>query len=133
MNDELSTLRRREAVAAAQELVAGATNGAVVARQDGLAPDDLRQLAVATRDALGANGLVMVLGVANGKAGIVVAVGKDRVAAGVSAAELAAPVAKLFGGGTAKNPELVVGGGPNVNAVDEALDVAREQAARAVG
>jgi alanine--tRNA ligase len=133
LNDELSVLRRREAIAAAQELVAAATNGAVVARQDGLAPDDLRQLAVATRDALGANGLVMVLGVANGKAGIVVAVGKDRVAAGVSAAELAAPVAKLFGGGTAKNPELVVGGGPNVNAVDEALEVAREQAARAVG
>ena len=113
--------------------MAGAADGVVVARRDGLGPDDLRQLAVATRDALGADGFVIVLGVANGKAGVVVAVGKDRVAQGVSAAELAAPVAKLLGGGTAKNPELVVGGGPNIAAIDDALEVAREQAARVIG
>ena len=88
----------------------------VVARRDGLGPDDLRQLVVATRDAVGPSAVVVLLGVNDGKAGIAAALGKERVAAGGSAAELVAPVAKLLGGGTAKNPELVVGGGPNVGA-----------------
>ena len=69
----------------------------------------------------------------DGKAGIVATVGKDRVAAGVSAAGLAAPVAKLLGGGTAKNPDLVVGGGPRVDAIDEALAKARTQVADVIG
>ena len=132
-NDDLAAARRREAVASAHELVASAIDGVVVVRRDGLAGDDLRQLAMATRDALGAAGIVVVVGSSDGKAGVVVAVGKDRVAAGVSAAELAAPVAKLLGGGTAKNAELVVGGGPNVGALDDALNVAQEQVAGAVG
>ena len=132
-NDELNAARRREALAGAQELAATAENGVVVKRRDGVALDDLRQLAMAARDALGANALVMLLGLNDAKAGVVVALGTERVAQGSSAAELAAPVAKLLGGGTAKNAELVVGGGPNVAAIDGALEVAREQAARAVG
>ena len=132
-NDELGALRRRESEAIARGLVEGASGVTVVARQDGLGPDDLRQVAVAVRDGLGADGIVVVIGVHAGKAGVVVAVGKDRVAGGVSAAELAAPVAKLLGGGTAKNAELVVGGGPNVNAVDDALSVAQDRVAHAVG
>jgi alanyl-tRNA synthetase len=132
-NDELNAARRREALAGAQELAAGADNGVVVTRRDGVALDDLRQLAMAARDVLGATALVMLLGLNDAKAGVVVALGKERVARGSSAAELAAPVAKLLGGGTAKNAELVVGGGPNVAAIDDALEVAREQATRAVG
>ena len=132
-NDELNAARRREALAGAQELAAAAENGVVVTRRDGVALDDLRQLAMAARDALGVTALVMLLGLNDAKAGVVVALGKERVARGSSAAELAAPVAKLLGGGTAKNAELVVGGGPNVAAIDDALEVAREQAARAVG
>ena len=132
-NDELAAVRRRESAAIASGLVDGASGTTVVARHDGLGPEDLRQVAVAVRDGLGADGIVVVVGVNAGKAGVVVAVGKDRVAGGVSAAELAAPVAKLLGGGTAKNAELVVGGGPNVNAVDEALSVARDLVADAVG
>ncbi len=133
LTDEVARARRREAAAAAGELAASATDAMVVARQDDLGPDDLRQLAIATRDALGADGVVVLLGVNEGKAGIVATVGKDRVTAGVSAAELAAPVAKLLGGGTAKNPELVVGGGPKVDAIDEALAMARTQVAHVIG
>jgi len=55
------------------------------------------------------------------KAGLVVAVSDDLVATGTSAAELARDAAKALGGGTAKNPALVVGGGPNVAGVDEAV------------
>ncbi|MBK5287443.1 MAG: alanine--tRNA ligase [Acidimicrobiia bacterium] len=133
MGDELTAARRREAAGAALELAAAAENGTVVARRDGLAPDDLRQLGIALRDALGSQGVVMLIGVNDGKAGVVAAVAADRVAAGVSAADLAAPVARLLGGGTAKNAELVVGGGPNIAAIDEALEVARRQVADAVG
>jgi alanyl-tRNA synthetase len=96
-----------------------------VARHDGGTPDDLRRLALATRDA-GAQVVALAgLGADGGKAGLVVAVSADRQAAGVSAAELAGPAAKALGGGTAKNPELVVGGGPNTGAVDEALELLR--------
>ncbi len=132
-NDELAAARRREAGAIAHGLVEAAVGSTVVARHDGLGPDDLRQVAVAVRDGLGSSGIAVILGVHSGKAGVVVAAGKDRVTAGVSAAELAAPVAKLLGGGTAKNAELVVGGGPNVAAIDDALEVARAQVAHAVG
>ncbi len=132
-NDELGAVRRAESAAIARGLVEGASGVTVVARHDGLGPDDLRQVAVAARDGLGANAIIVVIGVHAGKAGVVVAVGKDRVSAGVSAAELAAPVAKLLGGGTAKNAELVVGGGPNVKAIDEALVVAQDRVAHAVG
>ena len=132
-NDELAAVRRAESAAIARGLAEGASGVTVVARHDGLGPDDLRQVAVGARDSLGADAIIVVIGVHAGKAGVVVAVGKERVAAGVSAAELAAPVAKLLGGGTAKNAELVVGGGPNVNAIDEALTVAQDRVAHAVG
>ncbi len=132
-NDELGAARQREAVTAAHALVAAAADGTVVERRDGMNPDELRQLAIATRDALGPLGVVVILGANAGKAGVVVAVGKDRVVAGVSAAAIAAPVAKLLGGGTAKNPELVIGGGPNVDALDEAVSLAQVQVASAVG
>jgi alanyl-tRNA synthetase len=129
LGDEVTAARRREAVHAAGGLAAGATDGKVVDRRDGLGPDDLRQLVVATRDAIGPTAVVVLLGVNDGKAGIAAALGKERVEAGGSAAELVAPVAKLLGGGTAKNPELVVGGGPNVDEIDEALETARTRVA----
>jgi alanyl-tRNA synthetase len=103
-------------------------------RRDGLAPDDLRRLAVATRDALG-HGVVALVGLgADGtKAGLVVAVSKDLVQAGASAADIARDAAKALGGGTAKNPELVVGGGPKVDALDDALSLLASAAHDAVG
>src|SRR5207253_2882169 len=51
---------------------------------------------------------------------------------GVSAADLAAKAAKALGGGTAKNADVVSGGGPNVGEVDEALSLVHQQATEAV-
>jgi hypothetical protein len=59
-------------------------------------------------------------------------VSKDRVASGASAADIARDAAKALGGGTAKNPELVVGGGPKVDAIDDARALL-ESAATAAG
>jgi alanyl-tRNA synthetase len=122
LQDELASERARQAGAEAATLAATAQGGVVVARRDGLAPDDLRRLAIATRDALGSGVAALVgLGPGGAKAGLAVAVSEDRVDQGVSAAELARGAAGALGGGTAKNAELVVGGGPKVEAVDDAL------------
>ena len=133
LRDEAEAARAREAVAEAAALAADAGDGVVVARRDGLDPGDLRRLALATRDALG-SGVVALVGVGPGgrKAGIAVAVTKEHAERGVSAAEIAVKAAKALGGGTAKSGDVVSGGGPNVDAVDEALTLVRQQATEAV-
>jgi len=132
LSDELAAERAKQAGAEAVTLAADAIDGVVVVRRDGLTNDDLRQLATATRAALG-EGIVALIGLGpdGAKAGLVVAVAKPLVAAGVSAADIAREAAKALGGGTAKNAELVVGGGPNVGAVDDALECLRAAATAA--
>jgi alanyl-tRNA synthetase len=130
----LAAERAKQAAGEATELAAGATDGVVVVRRDGLTPDDLRTLAIATRDALDARvgaGIAAIVGLGpdGGKAGVAVAVSKGLVTGGASAADIAREAAKALGGGTAKNPELVVGGGPRVDAIDDALTLL-ETAAR---
>jgi alanyl-tRNA synthetase len=122
LQDALAAERAKQAGAEAVTLAAAAADGAVVLRRDGLTAGDLRQLAVATRDALG-SGIVALVGLDpdGTKAGIAVAVSQDRVAAGASAADLAGDAARALGGGTNKSPDLVGGGGPNVAAIDDAL------------
>jgi alanyl-tRNA synthetase len=124
LQDEVAAARSKQVHAEATTRAAEALDGTVVTRRDGLAPDDLRALAVATRDALG-SGIAAYLGLGPDadKAGLAVAVSKDRVAAGASAADLARDAARALGGGTAKNADLVVGGGPKVAAIDEALEL----------
>jgi alanyl-tRNA synthetase len=120
LEDELAKARAREAMAEAGTLAASASDGAVVARRDGLTPGDLRTLAIATRDALG-SGIVALVGVQDGKAGHAVAVSTDKVEAGVAAADLARDAAKALGGGTAKHADVVQGGGQHVDKIDDAL------------
>jgi alanyl-tRNA synthetase len=134
LSEDLAAERSKQAGAEAQTLAATAVDGIVVVRRDGLSNDDLRQLATATRAALG-DGIVALVGVGpdGAKAGLAVALGKQMVAAGASAAEIAREAAQALGGGTAKNAELVVGGGPNVGAVDDALERLRAAASSARG
>ena len=129
LNDELATLRAREAKVVAEELAGSQAGGVVVARRDGLGPDELRQLAQATLAALG-QGVVALVGIGpdGAKAGIVVAVSADRRDAGASASEIAGPAARVLGGGTGKQPELAIGGGPKTAGIDEALRLVSEQA-----
>jgi alanyl-tRNA synthetase len=127
LQDALATERSKQAGAEAQTLAAGAVDGAVVARRDGLDAGELRQLAIATRDALGGGAVALVGLTPDGKkASLVVALGKDRVAAGQSAAEVAGGAARALGGGTGKDAGLAVGGGPNVGGVDDALGLLRD-------
>jgi alanyl-tRNA synthetase len=134
LKDQVDAARGREAAAEATALAADAPEGVVAARRDGLDPGDLRRLALATRDAVG-SGVVALVGVGpdQKKAGLAVAVSNDLVGRGLSAADVAATAAKALGGGTAKNAEVVVGGGTNVDQVDEALALVRREATEAVG
>ena len=133
LKDQIETARAREATAEAAALAADASDGVVAARRDGLDPGELRRLALATRDAAG-SGVVALVGVGpdQKKAGLAVAVSNDLVERGVSAADVAATAAKALGGGTAKNAEVVVGGGTNVDEIDEALALVRREATEAL-
>jgi alanyl-tRNA synthetase len=132
LNEEIAALRSQAAAAQAGDLAASAVDGVVALRRDGLGPDDLRLLVTAVRDRLG-SGIVAIVGLGpdGTKAGIAVAVTKDRVEAGGSAAVIAQGAARALGGGTAKNPELVVGGGPRIDGIDEALELVRVAASAA--
>ncbi len=134
LRDELATERARQAVAEASTLAAAAEGGVVVVRRDGLTADLLRQLALATRDALG-SGIVGVVGVGpdGAKPALVVAVTKDLVADGVSAADLAADAARAIGGGTGKQADVAVGGGKDPAGVDDALALLARRAQDAAG
>lgn len=118
---EIKQLKSAQLVSMAGEFAQHAENGTVVIRHDGATPDDLRTVASAVRDKLD-SAIVGVIGLNDEKTkvGICVAVSKDKVEQGVNASEIVSDAIKILGGGTAKNAELVVGGGQNVDAVDEA-------------
>ena len=135
LEDELEAIRAQRRSALAQELAAGgeAIGDArlVVAAQSDMTPDQLRQLALGVRDRL-ERGVVILGTSAGGKGALVAAVGKQLAGAGVSAGELLIEAAKVLGGGGSRDPELAQAGGPQGDRLEEALEVARQTASRAL-
>jgi alanyl-tRNA synthetase len=106
----------------AARLAQQAVNGVLVDRQDGLSPDQLRDLAQAVRRH-GAR-VVVVAGSPDGsKVGVAVASSDDAVEAGVLVKELA----QLVGGGGGGSAELAVAGGSDVSRIDDLLAEARRR------
>jgi alanyl-tRNA synthetase len=106
----------------AARLAQQAVDGVLVHRQDGLSPDQLRDLAQAVRRH-GAR-VVVVAGSPDGsKVGVAVASGDDAVEAGVLVKELA----QLVGGGGGGSAELAVAGGSDVSRIDDLLAEARRR------
>ncbi|HUI48641.1 MAG TPA: alanine--tRNA ligase, partial [Acidimicrobiia bacterium] len=128
LQEELRGLKAKQAASAAADLAGRAAGGVLVARVDDLATAALKLLAQETLRKLG-SGVVALVGAADGKAAIAVAVSKDLVARGASADAIARPAVDKLGGGVGRGAEAVVGGGQNVAGVEEALAVARELAA----
>jgi alanyl-tRNA synthetase len=129
---DLEKARERGAKDTAAELAAAADGPTVVARRDGFGNDALRSLAIATRDALG-RGVVGLVGLTpDAKVAVAVAVSKDLVSEGVAAGAIAADAARAVGGGTGKQADVAVGGGPKADAVDEALARLQASVAAAV-
>jgi alanyl-tRNA synthetase len=128
LQDELQRFKAKDALAEAAGLAGQAANGVVITRRDGLSNDDLKRLAQETVRTMG-SGVVALAGTGPDgvKAGIAVAVSKDLTARGISADAIARPAAKALGGGVGKGTDAVVGGGPNAGALDEALQLVRDQ------
>jgi alanyl-tRNA synthetase len=122
---EVKSLRSKLASGGAADLAAGAVDGVVVARVDGLARDDLRSLGVAVRDQPGIRAVVLIGAPDGGGVALVSATTKDG---GLDAGALIADAARTVGGGGGKNPELAVAGGKDPSRIDHALDQARAAA-----
>src|SRR5918996_1853538 len=122
LRDELKDLRRQAAGSRAGELAATAIDGVVVARIDGIARDDVRDLAVAVREQPGVRAVVVGGEPPGGGVALVAAGTKDS---GLKASELIAEAARTVGGGGGKSPALAGAGGRAPSRLDEALDQAR--------
>ncbi len=128
LETDLRNLKAASARAEGPALAADAVNGVVVARRDGLAQDQLRDLAVAVRDQRGINAVVLGGSPEEGKVALVAVVSKAGRDAGLDAGVLLAEASKAVQGGGSKNPDMSMAGGRNVAGIDEALDLARRAA-----
>ena len=129
LGEEIKSLRSASARARAGEIIKKNKNGVVVERIDGLAPADLRELAIAVR----ANAVIkaVVLGgiTPTGGVALVAATGAGvKTAAG----ELIAQAAKKVGGGGGGKGDIATAGGKIVEALDEALQLSMLAAAEIV-
>jgi alanyl-tRNA synthetase len=125
LRDELKVLRKQAAGSGAAALAGQAVDGVVVARQDGMARDDIKDLAVAVRDQPGIRGVVLIGEPDTGGVALVAAATKDG---GLNAATRIAHAAQAVGGGGGKDPLLSTAGGRDASKIDEALDLARKAA-----
>jgi alanyl-tRNA synthetase len=114
--------RSKELQAEAGQLSASAVDGVVVARRDGLNPDQLRDLAQNARK-VGSLRAVVLAGSPDGARASVAAAAD--VNDGVHAGDLVKRLAPLVGGGGGGSPEVAVAGGKDVAGLDNALDEAR--------
>jgi len=120
LDKEVQRLRGARLDEDAARLAGLAEGGLVVHREDGLSPDQLRDLAQAVRRR-GAR-VVVVAGSPDGsKAAVAVASGDEAVDAGRTVRELA----RLVGGGGGGSPELAMAGGSDVSGLDGVLAEAR--------
>jgi alanyl-tRNA synthetase len=128
--DEVKSLRAKLASGRADELALTATDGIVVERVDGLAPGELRELALTVRSADGVD-IVVLVGQANtGGVAIAAAV---RPGLGIEAAALIRDAARAVGGGAGGRGDVATAGGKDPRGIDEALRIAAKAIADARG
>jgi alanyl-tRNA synthetase len=116
---EISQLRSKSLDADAAELAASQVNGIVVARRDGLVPDQMRELARVVRGRPNVKAVVLG-GTPDGEKVTIAAATDGSFDAGALVKQAAATV----GGGGGGSPELAVAGGRDPSRIDEALSVA---------
>jgi len=121
LQDELKTLRAQLATGRAAELAAAAQGSVVVQRIDGLAPGDLRELAIAVRQQPGIE-IVVLVGVSD--TGGVSLVGAVTSSSGKVAGDLIKDAARAVGGGGGGKGDVATAGGKHADGIDEALRLA---------
>jgi alanyl-tRNA synthetase len=121
----LGEFEDRDRAGAAEMMIKNAelvgSSSLISGRADGIGGDGLRSLAFQIRDRV-ESGIGVLGAVTDGKAALIVFVTDDLVESGVSAGDIAGVGAKALGGGGSKDPLLAQAGGPNAEAMDEALD-----------
>ncbi|MGH9270599.1 MAG: DHHA1 domain-containing protein, partial [Ilumatobacteraceae bacterium] len=126
LQDEIKALRSQLASGRAGDLAATGADGAVVQRVDGLAPSDLRDLALAVRDEPGVDVVVLAGESTTGGVAIVAAV---RPGLGVQASALIRDAAKAVGGGGGGKGDVATAGGKDVRGIPDALRIAADAVA----
>ena len=117
--DENKALRAQSAKGDASRLAGDAVDGKVVARVDGVQPNDLRDLAVAVRDQANVDAVVLI-GSPDGAR--VALVGASTKESGIAVNEVLGAAAKVTGGGGGgNNPTMAVAGGKDAAKIDDAL------------
>lgn len=125
LQEELKVLRSQLAAGRASEIAASAESGVVVVRVDGLAPGDLRELALAVRQQAGVE--VVVLGGVSDSGGVSL-VSAVTPASGLVAGDLIKDAARAVGGGGGGKGDIATAGGKDPSRLDEALQIARAAA-----
>ena len=121
LHDEVRALRAKLAAGQAGELAAAAVDGVVVTQVDGLAPGELRELAVAVRQQPGVHVVVLV---GRSDAGGVSLVGAIQPGSSASAGTLIRDAAKAVGGGGGGKGDIATAGGTKPEGIPEALQIA---------
>ena len=133
LQDEIKVLRARAASGRASELAAQAVGGVLVSRVDGLAPPDLRDLALAIRQQNGIEAVVLAGITPTGGVGLVSAVTSAFSArSGIQAGDLITDAAKAVGGGGGGKGDIATAGGKNADGLNEALRLAQAAAGAAI-
>ena len=125
LNDEIKALRAKAAMGQAAELAGSATAGVLVSRVDGLAPGELRDLALAVRQQAGIEAVILGGLTPTGGVTLVAAI---TAAFGGQASDLIKDAAKAVGGGGGGKGDIATAGGKNPEGLDQALELARQAA-----
>ncbi len=104
----------------------------VVAPASGADGNELRQIALGVRDRIEGPSVVILGSDHGGKGGLVALMSPRLVERGMNAGDLLTAPARELGGGGSRDPELAQAGGPHGDRLAAALDVARDQAGRAL-
>ena len=115
----------KAAMGQAAELAASATGGVLVSRVDGLAPGELRDLALAVRQQAGIEAVILGGLTPTGGVTLVAAI---TAAFGGQASDLIKDAAKAVGGGGGGKGDIATAGGKNPEGLDQALELARQAA-----
>ncbi|MEX0834811.1 MAG: DHHA1 domain-containing protein, partial [Nitriliruptor sp.] len=118
----------QQALQLADEVVREDGLAVVVTRIDGVVGDDLRTLASEIRGRLATRGVVVLGSATDGKAQLICALTQDLVDAGIEARPILHPAAQVVGGGAGGRGDLAQAGGKQGDKLDEALQVAAQQA-----
>jgi alanyl-tRNA synthetase len=116
--DEIKSLRAKLAIGRASEIAESAEYGLVVYRVDGMAANDVRDLALAIRQNSAVR--IVVLGGITDTGGVsLVAALKSDVSA--NAGDIIKDAARAVGGGGGGRGDVATAGGKNPEALDDAL------------